>query len=316
MRTTRLSSSKRARSSSAISPGYLTNLETAFRIPYALDPKNTNIESVSNSETLTGIEVQAHFGVPKLSPPPLTPPPVPLPPPPTAVPDARSFFVSFYYNFAPLPEHPMRPRIADERIGHFTTARVDYSDDVQVKPRVNYVHRWRLEKKDPSAALSEPREPIVYWLDKNIPEKYRQSVTDGILAWNKAFEKAGFKDAIVVKQQAESDTFDTMDAHHASIRWFTGADIGFAIGPSHVDPRTGEILDADIGMSDVFARGARRLVTEDLGHSLAALEQNDAYADDSLRAPQGIPRVQLRRRSRTGDRVCVRPARGARPGHG
>ena len=112
-------------------PGYLTRLETAFRIPYALDPKNTNIESVSNTEHLTGIEVQAHFAVPKLSPPPLTPPPVPLPPPPKATPDPRSFFVSFYYNFSPLPEHPMHPRVADERVGFFTTARVDYTDDVQ-----------------------------------------------------------------------------------------------------------------------------------------------------------------------------------------
>ena len=268
-------------------PGYLTRLETAFRIPYALDAKNTNIESVSNTEQLTGIEVQAHFAVPKLSPPPLTPPPVPLPAPPKATPDPRSFFVSFYYNFSPLPEHPMRPRMADERVGYFTTARVDYTDDVQVKPRVNYVNRWRLEKKDPSAAISEPKEPIVYWLDKNIPEKYRQAVTDGILEWNKAFEKAGFRNAVVVKQQAETDTWDTMDSRHASIRWFTGADVGFAIGPSNVDPRTGEILDADIGMSDVFARGARRLVVEDLGHPLAQYDMNDAYIADPLRAHKG-----------------------------
>jgi Met-zincin/Domain of unknown function (DUF5117) len=268
-------------------PGYLTNLETAFRIPYALDAKNTNVESVSNADNNTGIEVQAHFAVPKLSAPPLTPPPVPLPPPPTSTPDPRSFFVSFYYNFSPLPEQVMRPRIADERVGYFTTARVDYTDDITPRPRVNYVHRWRLEKKDPAAAVSEPKEPIVYWLDKNIPEKYRQSVTDGILEWNKAFEKAGFRNAIVVKQQADKDTFDTMDARHASIRWFTGADIGFAIGPSHVDPRSGEILDADIGMSDVFARGARRLVAEDLGRSLA-FDMSEAYAGDPMRARKGF----------------------------
>jgi len=268
-------------------PGYLTRLETAFRIPYALDPKNTSFLSVNNTEQNTGLEVDAHFFVPKLSPPPLTPPPVPMPPPPKATPDPRNFFVGFYYNFAPLPADPMHPRVADERVGYFTTSRVDYTDDVQVKPRVNYINRWRLEKKDPSAAISEPKEPIVYWLDKNIPEKYRKSVTDGILEWNKAFEKAGFRNAIVVKQQQEGDSFDTMDARHASIRWFTGADVGFAIGPSHVDPRTGEILDADIGMSDVFARGARRLVVEDLGKP-AAFDPNAAYIADPLRAEKGF----------------------------
>ncbi|MFM7460775.1 MAG: zinc-dependent metalloprotease, partial [Burkholderiales bacterium] len=121
---------------------------------------------------------------------------------------------------------------------------------------------------DPDAVMSEPKQPILFWLDKNIPSKYRKSVELGVLEWNKAFEKIGFKNAIVVKHQTDEDAFDTMDARHASVRWFTGADVGFAIGPSHMDPRTGEILDADIGMSDVFGRGARRLVVEDIGKPL------------------------------------------------
>jgi hypothetical protein len=106
--------------------------------------------------------------------------------------------------------------------------------------------------------------PIVYWLDKNIPPQYKASVTAGILEWNKAFEKIGLIGALVVKEQSEKDAFNTMDAQHASVRWFTGSDIGFAIGPSQADPRSGEIIDADIGMSDVFARSARRQVAEDL----------------------------------------------------
>ena len=243
-------------------PGYSTSLERAFRMPFALDTRNTSFSKVNNSELLTSLQVSAHFAVPKISPPPLTPPPVPNPPPPTATPDPRSLFVGFQYNFMKLPAQPMHARAADPRIGHFTTSRVNYTEDLTVKPRSHFVTRWRLEKKDP-AAISAPVEPIVYWLDKNIPEKYRKAVTDGILEWNKAFEKIGFKDAIVAKQQSESDDFDTMDSRHASVRWFSGADVGFAIGPSHIDPRTGEILDADIGMSDVFARGARRQVAED-----------------------------------------------------
>ena len=164
----------------------------------------------------------------------------------------------------PLPE-PMQTRLADERVGFFTVARTDYTTDLNIKSKAHLLKRWRLEKMDPNAAVSEPKQPIVYWLDKNIPEKYRASVTQGVLEWNKAFEKAGFKNALVVKQQQATDDFNNMDAKHTSIRWFTGADVGFAIGPSQADPRTGEILDADIGISDVFARGVRRMVVEDLG---------------------------------------------------
>ena len=250
-------------------PGYSTRLETAFRMPFSLDVRNSSFSRVNNSDQLTGVQVKAHFAVPKLSAPPLTPSPVPQPSPPRTTPDPRSLFVSFYYSFSKLPETEMVARIADDRLGHFVTSRSDYSEDLSPKDKIHYVNRWRLEKKDPSAALSEPLEPITYWLDKNIPQKYRKAVTEGILEWNKAYEKIGFKNAVVAKQQTDKDNFDTMDARHASIRWFVGADVGFAIGPSHKDPRTGEILDADIGMSDVFARGARRQVAEDLGRSAA-----------------------------------------------
>ncbi len=244
-------------------PGYQTRLEMSFRMPFALDTRNTSFSATKNTSTLTGLEVRAHFSVPKISAPPMTPSPTPSTPPPTATPDPRSLFVSFYYSFMPLPE-PMQARVADERVGFFTVPRTDYTTDLNLKAKSHLVKRWRLEKKDPAAEVSEPKEPIVYWLDKNIPEKYRETVAQGVLEWNKAFEKAGFKNALVVKQQQANDDFNNMDAKHASVRWFTGSDVGFAIGPSHADPRTGEILDADIGMSDVFTRGARRAVIEDL----------------------------------------------------
>ena len=245
-------------------PGYQTRLEASYRMPFSLDTRNTSFSATKNTSTLTGFEVKAHFAVPKLSAPPMTPSPVPSPSPPSTTPDPRSLFVSFYYSFMPLPE-PMQVRLADERVGFFTVARTDYTTDLNIKSKTHFLKRWRLEKKDATESLSEPKEPIVYWLDKNIPEKYRESVSQGVLEWNKAFEKAGFKNALVVKQQQATDDFNNMDAKHTSIRWFTGADVGFAIGPSQADPRTGEILDADIGMSDVFTRGARRAVIEDLG---------------------------------------------------
>ncbi|MDH5265985.1 MAG: DUF5117 domain-containing protein, partial [Betaproteobacteria bacterium] len=141
-------------------PGYLTRLETAFRMPFALDARNTSISSVSNVEHLTGIQVNAHFSVPKLAAPPLTPPPVPTPPPPKATPDPRSLFVGFQYSFAKLPAEPMRARTADERVGYLTVSRVDYTNDTEVKPRVELVKRWRIEKKDPAAQVSDAKEPV------------------------------------------------------------------------------------------------------------------------------------------------------------
>jgi len=245
-------------------PGYSTAIETAYRLPFSLDRGNSYFEKVRTTEDLTTLNARMHFATARLPAPPLTPSPVPMPSPPTTTPDARSMFVGFVYNFAKLAE-PMAPRRTDPRLGHFFDVVTDLTTDTKANPRLHYVNRWRLEKKDPQAALSEPKQPIVYWLDRNIPVAYRGAVEAGVLEWNKAFERIGFKDAIVVRQQPDDADWDNMDARHASIRWFTGADVGFAIGPNHSDPRTGEIIDADIGMSDVFGRSARRFLVEDVG---------------------------------------------------
>jgi hypothetical protein len=252
-------------------PGYSTRLESAFRLPYAPDRANSHIAATRADKQITTLTSRVHFATPRIPAPPLTPAPVPLPSPPQATPDPRSMFFSFVYNFRALPEVPAAVRHADPRLGHFMESFTNLGDDLRANPRVHLVNRWRLEKKDPAAALSEPVQPIVFWMDKNIPTKYRESVKAGILEWNKAFEKIGFKGAIEARQQPDDADWDNMDSTHASVRWFTGADVGFAIGPSHKDPRTGEILDADIGMSDVFGRGSRRLATDDAasfhGHS-------------------------------------------------
>ncbi len=247
--------------------GYSTALERAYRMPFAPDRANSYFEQVRAEAGLTTLAAKVHYAVARIAAPPLLPPgaPAPLtPPPPSTTPDARSLFVGYVFNLRELPAQPMTPRRADPRVGFFTDSFTDLSDDLRANPRVHQVRHWRLEKKDPQAALSEPVKPVTYWLDRNIPARYRASVQAGILEWNKAFERIGFKNAIVVRQQGDDDGFNDMDASHASIRWFVGADVGFAIGPSHSDPRTGEILDADIGMSDVFGRSARRTVRDDL----------------------------------------------------
>ncbi len=240
-------------------------LEQTFRQPYAFDAKNSSIEKVRNSHTETGFNVRSHYQLNRVALPPTSPSPTP-PRYPSTLPDVRSLFMGFYYGFSKLPE-PMRPRLADARVGYFTTNVSDFTNPDKREQKSRFINRWRLEKKDASVApgvLSEPKEPITYWLDKNIPTAYRKAVTDGILEWNKAFEKVGFKNAVVVKQQADGDDFDTSATRFASIRWVAGSNIPFgARGPSKTDPRTGEILDADIEMNEEITRLYSGRVAED-----------------------------------------------------
>jgi hypothetical protein len=239
-------------------PGANGDLERTYRQSYSFDARNSSITKARSTADLTSFNVNAHYALGRVSQPPSTPGAPPMTPPPATVPDIRSLFLGWYYNFAKLPDEPMRPRAADDRVGYFGTWRFDYTDDNKLTPRVNYINRWRLEKKDPNAALSEPKQPIVFWLDKNIPEKYRPTILEGVLEWNKAFERIGFKDAIEAKIQPEDADWVTVDARHASIRWMTTARPAFGgIGPSQVDPRSGEILDADIGIDPTRLRNRR-----------------------------------------------------------
>jgi hypothetical protein len=165
------------------------------------------------------------------------------------VPDDRFIPIGMHYSFSQLPENPMVPRYADSRTGYFLTVKKDFSRDDKEHFFVRYINRWRLEKKDPSAAVSEPVQPIVFYIDKTVPEKYRPYVKQGIESWQKAYEAAGFKNAIVARDVPDDSTWDAEDVRYSTIRWITSSEPSFgAIGPSRVDPRTGEILDADILM--------------------------------------------------------------------
>jgi hypothetical protein len=240
-------------------PGAYAFLDRTYRQPYGFDARNSSLGTLRTAADAVAIQVNAHYAVSRLSqPPPTFAPGASVPSVPSTLPDARSLFLGFQYNFAKLPDEPMRPRLADPRVGHFTTSRFDFSSDVRLTPYVSYAQRWRLEKKDPAAELSEPLRPVVFWLDRNIPLRYRDTVIAGVLEWNKAFERIGFKDAIQARVQPDDADFDTLDARVASIRWMTTAKPEFGgIGPRQVDPRSGEILDADIGIDPVRLRSAR-----------------------------------------------------------
>jgi hypothetical protein len=167
-----------------------------------------------------------------------------------AIIDPRGNTVILHYGLVELPQDGYQPRAADDRIGYFLTAVKDFSADSKDSAFVRYVNRWRLERADGKSSwkegdkLSPPKKKIVFWVEKTVPDEYRAAVREGILEWNKAFEKVGFRDAIEVRQQ-ESEDFDPEDINYHTFRWIT-TDAGFAMGPSRANPLTGEILDADI----------------------------------------------------------------------
>jgi hypothetical protein len=176
-----------------------------------------------------------------------------------ALPDSRSFNLRVRYSLSELPHNTgYRPRLADDRVGYFITAFQNFNDDRAPQPFVRYINRWHLEKQDPTAALSPPKQPIVFWIENTVPEEYRQAVREGILMWNRAFEKIGYQDAIVVKQMPDRADWDPADIRYNTIRWFNSTDAIFAMGPSRVNPLTGEILDADIVVDANFIRAMKQ----------------------------------------------------------
>ena len=170
----------------------------------------------------------------------------------SAIPDSRGIQLTLHYSLAGLPSNTYRPRLADDRVGHFMTAVKDYSSKTSDAPFIRYVNRWHLEKADKDAKLSPPKEPIIFYIEKTVPHRFRPYVRQGILEWNKAFEKAGFADAIEARIQQDHEDWDPEDARYNTIRWIVGA--SFAIGPSRVNPLTGQILDADILIGESWIR--------------------------------------------------------------
>ncbi len=175
--------------------------------------------------------------------------------------DSRGATVIIHYGLCQLPDAGYTPRLADDRVGHFLSVVKDYTNDTRDTPFVRYINRWRLERADGSSwkeggKLVPPKKKIVFWIEKSVPDEYRAYVREGILEWNKAFAKVGFRDAIEVRQQEDED-FDPEDINYNTFRWITN-DRGYAMGPSRANPLTGEIFDADIIFDASMVRYYRR----------------------------------------------------------
>ena len=158
--------------------------------------------------------------------------------------------VGMHYSMVKLPENKMMPRLFDDRVGYFNVRMLDYSQDEHRSPERRFITKYRLEKKDANAALAEPVKPIVYWVDSATPVKWREAVRKGIELWQPAFEEAGFKNAIIGKlapTPQEDPDWSAEDARYSVIRWLPSTTEN-ASGPNIHDPRTGEILEADIQM--------------------------------------------------------------------
>ncbi len=250
--------------------GAQTRLEGSYRLSYTLDRANSGIVKTNANAQGTALTVRQHFAIPKLpSLPPAgaggpSPNPAAMPSPPTVVPDARSLFLSHTFTMAPLPAAPMKPRAADQRVGYFTESFMDFGKDAGGDRRTHHIKRWRLEKKDPTAEVSEPKEPIRVVMDRNIPLKWREPIKAGILEWNKAFEKAGWRNAVVVEQQADNADWSTLEGTRLlAVRWFAIEGPGAtAVGPSQADPRTGEILRGASIVPENWVRIGRNRITD------------------------------------------------------
>jgi hypothetical protein len=172
------------------------------------------------------------------------------------VPDARGFQVTTHFSLASLPPSDYRPRLFDPRVGYFVEAFRDYSDPERDTPFGRYILRWNLQKRDPEAVLSPPKKPIVFYLENNIPPEHRPAVRDGLLMWNRAFERIGIKDAIEVREQPDNADWDSNDFRYSTVRWVTSPDAGYAVAQFRNNPLTGEIVKANITIDGNWVRYA------------------------------------------------------------
>ena len=212
------------------------------------------------------------------------------------VPMSNGILKTLHYSISEIKgSDSYKPRVADQRIGYFTTSYDDYGKYNEDDTAVRYINRWHLEKRDPKLKLSPPKRPIIFYVEHTTPVRYRRWVRKGIMAWSKAFENIGIVDAIEVRQQdlstGQYTDVDPEDVRYNFVRWLNN-NVSTAIGPSRANPLTGEILDADIILTDGWIR-----VFEDQFSDLLPKIAMDGMTPETLdwfaQNPDWDPRVRM-----------------------
>jgi hypothetical protein len=208
-------------------------------------------------------------------------------------PDAEGQFLTLHYSFRNLPASDYETRVADDRLGYFVTLFKDFENgDLEEGHFLRFINRWNLKKVDANLKKSPVIQPILFYIESTVPVAYRYIIRESIEEWNKAFEKLGYFEAVQVRQQTDKHyaDLDPADTRYNFIRWIT-SESPFAMGPSRVDPRTGEILDADIVIDDSFLHFSAvdydRLIREEFSKNISG-----SRFDRFLRQKLATPRSQ------------------------
>jgi len=228
-------------------------------------------------------------------------------------PDQGGNFKIVHYSISMLPDNTgYKPRKADDRVGYFLTGYVDLGLYGTETNDTRYINRWNLEKRDPKLSLSPPKKPIVFYVEHTVPVRYRRYVEEGVLQWNEAFRKIGIHNAIEVYQQDEVTGAhmdkDPEDVRYNFVRWLNN-DVATAIGPSRAHPLTGEILDADIILTDGWIRAFFDWYED------RPIEQATSLTPEALvwleAHPEWDPRIQLLPSSERAEVLAERTKRAA-----
>lgn len=230
----------------------------------------------------------------------------------SAIVDPRSITITLQHSFIALPDNDYQPRRDDARVGYFSQ-QFDQMTSPDWAPYGDVINRWDLEKKDPDAELSEPVEPIVWWIENTTPEAWRDTIRQGVEDWNIAFEAAGFKNAMEVRVQPDDADWEAGDINYNVLRWTSSPQPPFGgYGPSLANPETGELIGANImlefvfmsnrwALGELFSQGAEASEFNQfddatvhcslghelqMGHMMAALGEkprmSDEFADDEI----------------------------------
>ena len=166
--------------------------------------------------------------------------------------DARNVTITLQHTLIEMPKNDYQPRFDDPRVGYFSTQVTDLTS-TSVTPYRDRIHRWHLKKRDPKSKRSEPVVPITWWIENTTPKELRPTIKKAALAWNIAFEVTGFKNAVVVKEQPDDADWEAGDIRYNVLRWTSSPNPPFGgYGPSFVNPRTGQILGADVMLEFAF----------------------------------------------------------------